>query len=127
MKIEEFIEKVAGDAQLTILAKDEEQRAFWLGCNATGAKYTVLYEAIEENDWELIREVLYGLREARALKWMTRIVGYFSTVDNWNKSKVAELRARRAAAATYVPGEPGEAPQMENFRRAYGGPTRGDA
>ncbi len=105
MKIEEFIERVAGDPALRLVDKDEEQRAFCIACKPTKATYTVLYEAIEDHEWDTIRDVLYGLREPRALKWMTRIVGYFSTVDNWNKSKVAELRARRAAAEHYVPKE----------------------
>jgi len=34
---------------------------------------------------------------------ITRIVGYYSRVDNWNKSKKGELKDRRKAAENYVP------------------------
>ncbi len=50
---------------------------------------------IEELSWDVIEEVLTGKRNPQALQHMTRVVGYFSRVENWNKSKVGELKDRR--------------------------------
>jgi hypothetical protein len=50
--------------------------------------------AIEAADWDVIEDVLLGKREPQVLQHMTRVVGYFSRVENWNKSKVGELRDR---------------------------------
>ncbi len=51
--------------------------------------------AIEAADWPLLEEVLTGKREPQVLQHMTRVVGYFSRVENWNKSKVGELKDRQ--------------------------------
>lgn len=51
--------------------------------------------AIKEADWGIIEEVLTCKREPVVLQHMTRVVGYFSRIDNWNKSKIGELRDRQ--------------------------------
>jgi hypothetical protein len=52
-------------------------------------------EAIEAADWQILEDVLTGKREPQVLQHMTRVVGYFSRVENWNKSKVGELKDRQ--------------------------------
>jgi ribonucleoside-triphosphate reductase len=50
-----------------------------------------------------------GACESPEVYGLTRIVGYFSRITNWNKSKIGELRDRHAG--NYVlPKLPGEAP-----------------
>jgi hypothetical protein len=39
--------------------------------------------------------VLQGTREPVVMRHYTRIVGYYSELANWNRSKLAELRDRR--------------------------------
>ncbi|MCD8352465.1 MAG: anaerobic ribonucleoside-triphosphate reductase [Planctomycetaceae bacterium] len=51
--------------------------------------------AVEAADWPVLEEVLTGKREPQVLQHMTRVVGYFSRVENWNKSKVGELKDRQ--------------------------------
>ncbi|MCC8180757.1 MAG: anaerobic ribonucleoside-triphosphate reductase [Planctomycetes bacterium] len=51
--------------------------------------------AIEEAGWDILEDVLVGKREPAVLQHMTRVVGYFSRVENWNKSKVGELKDRQ--------------------------------
>ena len=51
--------------------------------------------AVEKADWEVIEDVLVGKREPQVLQHMTRVVGYFSRIENWNKSKVGELKDRQ--------------------------------
>jgi hypothetical protein len=51
--------------------------------------------AVEAAEWDILEEVLTGKREPQVLQHMTRVVGYFSRVENWNKSKVGELKDRQ--------------------------------
>lgn len=51
--------------------------------------------AIEEVEWSVLEDILTGKREPQVLQHMTRVVGYFSRVENWNKSKVGELKDRQ--------------------------------
>lgn len=51
--------------------------------------------AIEAAQWPVLEEILIGKREPQVLQHMTRVVGYFSRVENWNKSKVGELKDRQ--------------------------------
>jgi hypothetical protein len=62
----------------------------------SGGKFRVELESVEQHSWETLEEVLTGRREPRVLSHMTRVVGYFSKVENWNRSKVAELRGRQS-------------------------------
>jgi hypothetical protein len=50
--------------------------------------------AVENAGWETLEAVLVGRREPQVLQHMTRVVGYFSRIENWNKSKIGELKDR---------------------------------
>lgn len=58
-------------------------------CNSCHKKDTGLHEACRRCD----SDDVYG---------MTRIVGYYSHINNWNKSKLGELADRRSASTSYV-------------------------
>lgn len=60
----------------------------------TGLSTRLPVEAIEQADWGLVEEVLTCKREPVALQHMTRVVGYFSRIENWNQSKIGELHDR---------------------------------
>jgi hypothetical protein len=49
----------------------------------------------EEQSWEHLEAVLLGKRPTKAMRGMTRIVGYYSSLPAWNRSKLAELRDRQ--------------------------------
>ena len=51
--------------------------------------------AVEAVEWGILEDVLTGKREPQVLQHMTRVVGYFSRVENWNKSKIGELKDRQ--------------------------------
>ncbi len=54
-----------------------------------------LPEQIQENGADDILAILEGRISPKRIHHITRIVGYFSRVESWNKSKRAELRDRR--------------------------------
>ncbi|MHC4248866.1 MAG: hypothetical protein ACYS9X_07035 [Planctomycetota bacterium] len=60
----------------------------------TGVKHAVAVSSILEHSWQELEAVLTGRREARVMIHLTRIVGYYSRVQNWNRSKLAELKDR---------------------------------
>jgi hypothetical protein len=49
---------------------------------------------IARHDPTDIVDVLMGRREAKVLIYLSRIVGYYSRISAWNKSKLAELKDR---------------------------------
>lgn len=59
----------------------------------------VVSEVIEKvRDAAIAREFVKVIQDRRSpiiLNGITRIVGYFSRINNWNKSKIGELRERR--------------------------------
>ena len=62
----------------------------------TKAVYGVAPESVASQDWETLEAILCGRRNPTVLSHMTRIVGYYSQIENWNKSKLGELASRRA-------------------------------
>jgi len=63
---------------------------------ATGHKTRLATETIRSHPWETLREVILGQRDPAPLFRVSRIVGYFSRIENWNKSKLGELADRHA-------------------------------
>jgi len=80
-------------------------------------KYSVTVETILAEEWDCLEKILTGRREPLVLEHITRIVGYFSKVKNWNKSKLGELRDRQAGnykvEETRPPAEKQTAPVCE--------------
>ena len=64
--------------------------------HVSGVAYTIANTAVADHDWTTLEDILVGDREARELRHMTRIVGYYSQIENWNKSNLGELKARQA-------------------------------
>ena len=51
-------------------------------------KLHVLHEVIEEKEWDYLQRGIPDVTH------MSRIVGYYSSIENWNKSKLGELEGR---------------------------------
>lgn len=50
--------------------------------------------AVANLDWPELESVLIGQREPAVLHSISRVVGYFSRIQNWNESKIGELKDR---------------------------------
>ncbi|HUW33218.1 MAG TPA: hypothetical protein VM223_16540 [Planctomycetota bacterium] len=61
----------------------------------SGYKTRFSIPAILENDWPMLRDIALGRKSIQPLYHVTRIVGYYSRIENWNKSKIGELVDRR--------------------------------
>ena len=88
----DFIENIEND---TIFELKEENKDNYIIINTTiNKKYMVKKDKLINIDWKNMKEVLEG-RETIVIDGITRIVGYFSKISNWNKSKIGELMDRR--------------------------------
>lgn len=99
MEMMAFFEKVEENPELQGVGIDtncpEKSPGVIVKYNKTGLMTRIPVAAIEAADWAVLEEVLTGVREPQVLQHMTRVVGYFSRVENWNKSKVGELKDRQ--------------------------------
>jgi hypothetical protein len=71
----------------------------------SGSKYRILLSTVEKEGWDTLEAIVTGKREAHVIEHMTRVVGYFSRVQNWNSSKLGELRDRQAGKYQVGPTE----------------------
>ncbi len=72
-------------------------------------------ETIGAHSWQILEDVLLGRRRPEVMSHITRIVGYYSQLRGWNRSKLAELRDRHEGNYS-VPGacaSTGETPQSK--------------
>lgn len=59
-------------------------------------KTQIAIKTILETDWETIEAICLGKMEPTPLQHISRIVGYFSRIENWSKSKIGEFKDRNA-------------------------------
>ena len=72
----------------------------------------IVRKVVDSNKAQEFVNVIQNDRASIVLNGVTRIVGYYSRVNNWNKSKVGELRDR--AKGNY--GLSGKNPLFQNDR-----------
>lgn len=98
MRLEDFFNAVESHAELRGLAIDKTDDGGQFVIEHTPSKLATILPAaaVEEVEWSVLEEVLLGKREPEVLYHMTRVVGYYSRVENWNQSKIGELTDRHA-------------------------------
>jgi len=89
MKLDDFIIKVVGMRYDWKKEKNEAgEDGILLGKPGVETLLHVTYKGIETQDWDDLKK---GIPD---VSHVTRIVGYYSKVENWNKAKVGELKDR---------------------------------
>ena len=101
MKLREFYDKVMAAEDIEWYgvkfgkqSKDDEVVVIWK--DRPALKAVIVATEILRVSWEELYACITQMRKWKALKWMTRIVGYYSITDNWNPSKLEELEDRHA-------------------------------
>ena len=97
----EFFDCIEADEELRGLGL-KDGKAFVSAFNGQLVT-SVGMDAIEDLEWDMVREVLVGKREPHVIRHMTRIVGYYSFTNNWSQSKIGELKDR--IRGNYIIGE----------------------
>ncbi len=97
-KIEAFCKAIEGIDRFSIIALAKDNTVFVI--EDSQKEEDELGHQIEIDVEEVIRAPLSSIiavlngRNNIVLKGYTRIVGYYSGISNWNKSKIGELRDR---------------------------------
>ncbi len=99
MEMSQFYEMIEQHPELEGLGVDaaceNHQPGVIVKYTKSGLMTRLPVAAVEAVEWDILEDVLTGKREPQVLQHMTRVVGYFSRVENWNKSKVGELKDRQ--------------------------------
>jgi len=66
-----------------------------VGNTQTDYRIAILLSAIYQHTWEEFEMILTGARLPEVMGKFSRIIGYYSNMRSWNKSKLAELRDRQ--------------------------------
>ena len=91
MKVEDFVNTCVEHGYAWSKAKYEGQDGYFIGCERLDTVAHFSVEAIEKNNWPILeKQIIQG----KDVHHVTRIVGYFSRIENWNKSKQGELKDR---------------------------------
>ncbi len=91
MKIEDFISTCIDQGYTWYKGECQGQDGYFVGCERLDTAAHFVPEAIENNGWSTLQgQIVQG----KNVRQVTRIVGYYSRIENWNKSKVGELKDR---------------------------------
>jgi hypothetical protein len=95
----DFFTKVRDDDRLqwdgTNFTDNPETALVYVGCPSKRLHFSMGLKAIREHSWAELRPVLTGYRQPRIMTHMTRIVGYYANLHNFNRSKQQEVIDRR--------------------------------
>ncbi len=93
-----FFDRVVAHDGIEWLGVNPASDEVHVGHGRTGTSFALSVDAILSREWDELEAVLTGKRRPRVLTHLTRIVGYYSQVHNWNRSKHAELRDRQSGS-----------------------------
>ena len=120
MHIDKFYDRVNDHPRLDIIDIVKGNKPlddyFIVKDNQGEGKFKVMAVAVAQNEWDVLEDILTGQRQPLVLEHMTRIVGYYSKVKNWNRSKLGELRDRQAGNYSISGSTP--KPQVEQCPQA---------
>lgn len=93
MKLKEFIDKCVSEGYGWKEADHNNTKGYFVGSKRLDTVSHFTKQAIEDNDWAMLnRQIIQG----KDVYHISRVVGYYSNIQNWNKSKVGELQDRHA-------------------------------
>ncbi len=97
MQISDFFKAVENDSDMRGLGidnREENNPAVLVEHLPTKMTTRLPAKAVEQAEWDTLSDIICGRREPVVLQHMTRVVGYYSRVENWNRSKLGELKDR---------------------------------
>ncbi len=92
MEIRDFINTCVDDGFAWKEGENEGVYGYFVGSEKYDTVTHFTPEAIDDNEWPVLRKQVV---QGKNVHHITRIVGYFSRVENWNKSKLGELKDRK--------------------------------
>ena len=111
MKPVDFFDNVNSDEEMKIVdvvcGENKEDDYATVLHTPTKQAWKIQISTILSSEWGVLKNILSGKRDPTVLEHMTRIVGYYALVKNFNKSKIGELKGRIAGDYS-VDGKPRE-------------------
>jgi len=90
MDLIEFFDKVEAERDMRGVSVGDED----IVVNCNGTDILLPTNLVASLPWDILYSALHGNGDITVLRHMTRVVGYYSRVENWNKSKLGELKDR---------------------------------
>jgi hypothetical protein len=96
MKASDFYAAIRSHPKLFWGDGPRDDRVYIVYCPGDGVQIGWELESVSilTEAWWLLEQVLTGKLRAAVMAHWTRIVGYYSNMRNWNRSKLAEARDR---------------------------------
>lgn len=92
MRVKDFINRAIDEFKIEwCMDTCNNKDGYYVRCKRFGTRAHFTLKAIENNNWGILKS---GITQGKNVSHMTRIVGYYSKVENWNKSKLSELKDR---------------------------------
>lgn len=93
MQVNDFINKCVDRGYGWKEGENEGKSGYFVGSKELDTVAHFTPDAIDNNDWGMLnKQIIQG----KDVYHVTRVVGYYSRIQNWNKSKVGELQDRHA-------------------------------
>lgn len=98
MKLEDFFNAVEKHEELEGVGIDQETGILTVKYLPSSVCTNLPADAIADDtvSWDTLEDILTLKREPHILYHMTRVVGYYSRTENWNPSKLGELKDRHS-------------------------------
>lgn len=103
MDLQDFRDKVGENPALeidTVKAMEAKDDFILITNKPNKQRFKVTFAAVEQHDWPLLEAVFVGSRDPAILVHISRPVGYYSRIENWNKSLIGQLKDRHAGQYT---------------------------
>ena len=91
MKLDDFFHKVNDNDRLEGAGIDTANML--VKVYADGVPVVIGVDFIERSEWGAVEGTL--LKQGAPLSQMSRVVGYYSKIEDWNQSKIGELKDRQ--------------------------------
>jgi len=91
MQVKDFVNKCVDQGYEWAKGAHKGKDGYFIRCERWDTKVHFTNEAIENNNWPMLNR---GIIQGKDVYHVTRVVGYYSRVHNWNKSKLGELKDR---------------------------------
>jgi len=91
MQVQDFIDKCVDHGYEWAEGKHDDNDGYFIRSERFDTKVHITKDAIEKNEWP---RLCNGITQGKDVYHMTRVVGYYSKIHNWNKSKIGELADR---------------------------------
>lgn len=91
MKIKDFVNRCEKSGYEVSEGRYNQKEGYFVNSKEFDTRTHFLESAVLDNEWGVLNK---SVVQGKNVSHITRIVGYFSKIENWNQSKRGELKDR---------------------------------